>query len=384
MAIYKYKTQKGKTRYKAELYHNSKKVASKSFDRKVDAVEWKRREMIKLTDQSVGRLKGENVTLSEFYESIYWPNKGIRDGTATDYRRVYEKVFKPHFGTTKLVKLDETKWSSLFSELTTNGVSKSRLNRIHAMASAIFKIAVQWNYVFSNPLKKIAWQKEGLGRIDYLSFDEIQTFLDFSSKNNHILYPLYHVAYETGLRMSEIIALTKNAVDLNNQRITVRQSFDKLAKQLVPLTKSGHDRILGLNPILCNILRNEMKRSDSDLVFTRSDNESMVSHNVIRHHLRRNLEVATVRNVSFHVIRHTFASHFMMNGGNIYDLKQLMGHSQIETTMRYAHLSRGHLESMAKLVSFDPKLNENVVEISDSKRINGPFTHDSPTALKKA
>ena len=384
MAIYKYKTAKGKTRYKAELYYNSKKVASKSFDRKVDAVEWNRREMIKLTDQSVGRLKGENVTLSEFYESIYWPNKGIRDGTATDYRRVYEKIFLPRFGTTNLVKLDESKWSCLFSELTQKGISNSRLNRIHAIASAIFKMAVRWNYVFSNPLNKIAWKKEGLGRLDYLSFDEVQTFLEFTSKNNRPLYPLYHVAYETGLRMSELIALTKNAVDLNNQRLTVRQSFDKLVNQIVPLTKSGHIRILGLNPTLCYILRNEMTRSTSDLIFTRSDNESMVSHNVIRHSFRRDLKRASVRTVTFHVIRHTFASHFMMNGGNIYDLKQLMGHSQIETTMRYAHLSQGHLESMAKLVSFDPKINENVVRISDSKRENGPFTHDSPTDLKKA
>lgn len=45
-----------------------------------------------------------------------------------------------------------------------------------------------------------------------------------------------------------------------------------------------------------------------------------------------------------HVLRHTFASHFMMNGGNILVLQKILGHTDIKTTMRYAHLAPDHLE----------------------------------------
>lgn len=45
-----------------------------------------------------------------------------------------------------------------------------------------------------------------------------------------------------------------------------------------------------------------------------------------------------------HVLRHTFASHFMMNGGNILVLKEILGHSDIKDTMRYAHFAPTHLE----------------------------------------
>ena len=50
-----------------------------------------------------------------------------------------------------------------------------------------------------------------------------------------------------------------------------------------------------------------------------------------------------------HVLRHSFASHFMMNGGNILALQKILGHSDIKMTMRYAHLSPDFLEEAARL-----------------------------------
>jgi site-specific recombinase XerD len=50
-----------------------------------------------------------------------------------------------------------------------------------------------------------------------------------------------------------------------------------------------------------------------------------------------------------HALRHTFASHFVMNGGNILTLQKVLGHSTINMTMRYAHLASGHLLEVLKL-----------------------------------
>jgi len=50
-----------------------------------------------------------------------------------------------------------------------------------------------------------------------------------------------------------------------------------------------------------------------------------------------------------HVLRHTFASHFMMNGGNILVLQRILGHSDIKMTMRYSHFSPDHLDDAIKL-----------------------------------
>jgi len=50
-----------------------------------------------------------------------------------------------------------------------------------------------------------------------------------------------------------------------------------------------------------------------------------------------------------HVLRHTFASHFMMNGGNILELQRLLGHSTLAMTMRYAHMAPDHLQEAKTL-----------------------------------
>ncbi|HBP5354615.1 TPA: integrase, partial [Pseudomonas aeruginosa] len=49
-----------------------------------------------------------------------------------------------------------------------------------------------------------------------------------------------------------------------------------------------------------------------------------------------------------HALRHTFASHFMMNGGNILTLQKILGHSTLTMTMRYAHPSPDHLQDAVK------------------------------------
>lgn len=58
---------------------------------------------------------------------------------------------------------------------------------------------------------------------------------------------------------------------------------------------------------------------------------------------------------SSHVLRHTFASHFMMNGGNILVLQRILGHTDIKMTMRYAHFAPEHLEDAIKLNPLEMK-----------------------------
>lgn len=70
-----------------------------------------------------------------------------------------------------------------------------------------------------------------------------------------------------------------------------------------------------------------------------------------------------------HVLRHTFASHFMRNGGNILVLQRVLGHTDIKMTMRYAHFAPDHLEDAVKLNPLDfktkIKIEDNVEEVEE-------------------
>lgn len=62
---------------------------------------------------------------------------------------------------------------------------------------------------------------------------------------------------------------------------------------------------------------------------------------------------ANVPPVTFHGLRHTFASNFMMSGGSIYDLQKMLGHSTIQMTEKYSHLSPDHLAGKTEILEFD-------------------------------
>ena len=73
---------------------------------------------------------------------------------------------------------------------------------------------------------------------------------------------------------------------------------------------------------------------------------------MIRLRHRRTCARAGLKAIRVHDLRHTYASHYVMNGGSLADLQGLLGHSTSMMTMKYAHLAPGHLESKSSVVAF--------------------------------
>ncbi len=161
-------------------------------------------------------------------------------------------------------------------------------------------------------------------------------------------------------RVSELIGLQWDAVDLEAKLLTVRRSYSKHSRKLLDTTKSGKPRVLGINPEMVRLLRISRNQSKSDFVFSRNDG-SHLSCDSLYDQFKSDQMKAHVRIISIHDMRHTYASHYMMNGGNIYDLKELLGHANIKTTERYAHLAPAHLASKASMVCFVPAVNDATV-----------------------
>ena len=73
---------------------------------------------------------------------------------------------------------------------------------------------------------------------------------------------------------------------------------------------------------------------------------------MIRSRHRRTCERAGLKTIRVHDVRHTYSSHYVMRGGRLADLQELLGHSSPEMTRKYAHLAPGHLQSKAGVVEF--------------------------------
>lgn len=152
------------------------------------------------------------------------------------------------------------------------------------------------------------------------------------------LHPLVILALHTGCRRGELFGLTWADVDLSRRLLTIRGEG----------TKSGHTRYVDLNATAVQVLKTwkadraaclSADALESDLVFpssagTRLDNVQTAWEAV--------LKAASVSGFRFHDLRHTFASRLVMAGVDLNTVRELLGHSDLKMTLRYAHLSPDH------------------------------------------
>lgn len=360
MAISKYKTKSGEIRYQASYWSGSLFIESKSFTRKIDAQEYLRKLQARHTDQRVGRLNGREMTYNNFFDEVYLKRVTVSAGTAQGYIGIHRKFVKEGIGKKKLIHLEDNDWSEFISKLNQHKISPARINRIHSAISAVYSMAVDLRYAYNNPLRSIGWLREPLTKLDFWSREEIQKFLEYSIRNGVRLAVLYQMSFETGMRIGEILGLKRDCIDLVNDAITICRTYNTKTRTIEPTTKSGHERVIGLNPGLKNALIQLMSSHKSEFVFCNKRGGNL-KHEYVNRTFQRNQKSAEVRKLDLHSLRHTFASHFVMNGGSIYDLKALLGHASVETTMRYAHLAKSHLKAKSSLVRFEMPVSGNVV-----------------------
>lgn len=142
------------------------------------------------------------------------------------------------------------------------------------------------------------------------------------------------ICLSTGARWGEAEGLTSNRV--RDGKVTFTE------------TKNGKSRTIPIADWLFKRLKEHSSSSANEPLFTSSISS-------FRRALKRT-SIELPKGQAAHVLRHSFASHFMINGGNILTLQRIMGHSDIRITMRYAHLAPDHFQDA---VRFNP-LGENV------------------------
>jgi integrase len=171
----------------------------------------------------------------------------------------------------------------------------------------------------------------------YLQSDkEVRAFLDAAREEGPDVFDLYATAILTGAREGELAGLAWEDVDFARGMLWFRRSYSGP-------TKSGKARPVVLVDALRPILQaRRMRVGAAGRVFTsKAGTPLQPSARVFQEVLRRVLERGGFppRYITFHSLRHTFASHVMMDGGDLYRLQRLLGHQSAAMTQRYAHLS---------------------------------------------
>ncbi|HYV18625.1 MAG TPA: site-specific integrase [Verrucomicrobiae bacterium] len=221
--------------------------------------------------------------------------------------------------------------------LSRDGVSGPTVNRGMAWVSALFNWAIERGYAAENPVKRLKKSRENVGRTRYLTPEEVGRLVD-ACRSPH-LQALVVAAIHTGGRLGELLALSWKDVDFARRLIQLRAET----------TKSRKARIVPLNDDLATLLmfmRGGVAKAPEDPVFTFRGWPIQSVRTAFERARRR----AGLEDVHFHDLRHTFASHFVQNGGQIYVLQTILGHSSTRMTQRYAHLSESSILEAVKFM----------------------------------
>jgi len=158
------------------------------------------------------------------------------------------------------------------------------------------------------------------------------------------------VALNTGMRKGEIFNLKWQDVDLDLRMIHVSDS------------KNYEARDIPMNDILYKTLKalREKAEEGQEYVFV---NPKTGRPYDLKRSFKTALKRAGIEDFTFHDLRHTFASHLVMNGVDLMTVKELLGHKDIKMTMRYSHLSPDHKRVAVKRIEAVLKREKKVIEL---------------------
>ena len=212
-----------------------------------------------------------------------------------------------------------------------------------AYLSCCYNWAIGIGIAKTNPVKGVE-KPVAEEVVEYLTKEEISALLATARKQadeggigERGRHACVHFALHTGLRKGELLGLRWTDVDLDTRRLTVAKSYDVLPKG----NKPRHLRLPAVVVPVLAAWRRECPRVDG-LVFPvpfYAQFSPGNAHSLFG--LPELLAAAGCRSFErpFHALRHTFASHFVMQGGNILTLQKILGHSDLKMTLVYAHLA---------------------------------------------
>ncbi len=177
----------------------------------------------------------------------------------------------------------------------------------------------------------VEWLKNEKPEFDFFTFDEAKRLVAAADGEWRTMIL---VALRTGMRIGELLALQWQDVDLVAGRITVRRN---VVWGHLGTPKSDKSREIPLSNAAQKALKDH-RHLRGALVFCDAGGH-MLTDGEVRHPLWRACKRAGLRPITWHVCRHSFASHLVMRGAPIKAVQELLGHSAILMTMRYAHLA---------------------------------------------
>ena len=300
------------------------------------------------------------------WEARWTPGRSVAAATKLEDGKRIEKHVRPRWGEVKLEDISRSEVQSWASELAASGLSPSTTRKIVGVLSASMRAALRLDVIAVNPCTDIELPRIPPSPEHWLTDEEVDALRGTLDESQRFCFELL---LGTGLRWGEAVGLHWSHVDLDRRQIEVLWSFDRKSKTMKP-PKSHQRRTVPIGDTLVEMLGArldergwgsppdlpylDMKRPAHGLVLatpggTPPNGTSFAlavaaagkSAFVGEGERRRR-----VGNVRPHDLRHTFASRLVQRGINIQAVSNLLGHSSLTVTTRYASLGQSQFDAI--------------------------------------
>jgi integrase len=270
-----------------------------------------------------------NITLKDFIEKVFlpWSKSEKRSWMADDSRA---KALIAHFGKKKMREISEIyvaafKKERLATPTKRGGRTPATVNRELQLLRRVFNLAIERGLIQTNPCKGMKLLHENNIGTRYLTEEEEERLLPFLTGRRKHLLDILTIDHYTGMRRGELLSLNRSQIDLVRNLI------------LLTHTKSGKPRLIPIHPDIRPLIQQLCQQAGpSGYLFEYKDTGKPLKD--IKTAWRAALEDAEIPHIPFHCAgRHTFGTRAAAGGANLKDIQEIMGHADINTTMRYVH-----------------------------------------------
>lgn len=297
-------------------------------------------------EQELGTVNQDlkDITLFAYYDRWFklYEENGITDITKNRYK-VIGKVIRDYFKNTKLATIKRSDYQSFINWYGANHAhdSVSKLN--NAIRSAV-GYAIDDDIItkdFTHNVK-LVYDKSREQQVEYLTTSELQTLIQaVTGKLNHFNTSRYMIltAIYTGMRKSEIQALTWKDIDFLHATISISKSWDEKKKTFKPAKTESSNRMIKVNRQLLTYLA-ELKANHTTMVF-QNVLGTIPTSNALNKCLRSIMSDAGIKKQGFHFhsLRHVHVAYLLGQGVDVYAISKRLGHSNITVTLNtYSYL----------------------------------------------
>lgn len=272
-------------------------------------------------------------------------------GLSANTRQAYERdlrLFCKTLGfknSDALVNVSREQITGYMTQLKEKGLAAATIARKLAAIKAFYRFMTAEGYMDANPAEVVEAGTKGIKLPRVLSEDEVVRLLnqpDITTAEGFRDRTMLEVLYATGMRVSELINLTLERVDLN-------------MKYIIAFGKGSKERIVPLGSVAAEFLQQYLEKvrpklthvgRNTNIVFLAFGGHELTRQRfwqIIRAYGRK---ANITKALTPHILRHSFATHLLDNGADLRSVQELLGHSDISTTQIYTHLTNKRLRDI--------------------------------------